>query len=42
LDRLAITHNLRDQIGPHVEVNDEIQVTWDERGNLVSPFWVVA
>jgi hypothetical protein len=40
LDRLAITHNLRDQIASHVEVNDEIQVTWDERGNLVSPFVV--
>jgi hypothetical protein len=38
LDRLAISHNLRDQIGPQVEVNGEIQVTWDERGNLVSPF----
>jgi hypothetical protein len=38
LDRLAITPNLRDQTGPQVEINGEIQVTWDERGNLVSPF----
>jgi len=35
---LAISHNLRDQIGPQVEVERDIQVTWDERGNLVSPF----
>lgn len=41
LDRLAITHNLRDDLGPHAEVTGEIQVTWDERGNLVSPFCVV-
>ena len=41
LDRLAITHNLRDAIGPQAEVTGEIQVTWDERGNLVSPFCVV-
>jgi len=41
LDRLAITHNLRDEIGPQAEVSSEIQVTWDERGNLVSPFGVV-
>jgi hypothetical protein len=38
LDRLAISHNLRGQIGPQVEVDDEIEVTWDERGDLVSPF----
>jgi hypothetical protein len=38
LDRLAISHNLRDPIGPQVEVERDIQVTWDERGNLVSPF----
>ena len=38
LDRLAISHNLRDQIGPQVEVERDLQVTWDERGNLVSPF----
>jgi hypothetical protein len=38
LDRLAISHNLRDHIGPQVQVERDIQVTWDERGNLVSPF----
>jgi hypothetical protein len=41
LDRLAITHNLRNEIGPQAEVIGEIQVTWDERGNLVSPLCVV-
>jgi hypothetical protein len=38
LDRLAITPNLRAGLGPQAEVIGEIQVTWDERGNLVSPF----
>ena len=38
LDRLAITPNLRAELGPQAEVIGEIQVTWDERGNLVSPF----
>jgi hypothetical protein len=40
LDRLAISHNLREQSDgqPQVEVDGELEVTWDERGNLVSPF----
>jgi hypothetical protein len=38
LDRLAISHNLRDRMGPQVEVERDIQVTWDDQGNLVSPF----
>ena len=38
LNRLAISPNLLGRIGPHVEVDDEIAVAWDERGNLVSPF----
>jgi hypothetical protein len=41
LERLAITHNLRDRIGPQVEVDRDIQVTWDEQGDLVSPFRAV-
>ena len=41
LERLAITHNLRDRIGPQVEVERDIQVTWDERGDLVSPLGAV-
>ena len=40
LDRLAISQNLRGQIDrrPQVEVEGDIEVTWDESGNLVSPF----
>jgi hypothetical protein len=40
LDRLAISHNLRPQIEgrPAIEVEGEIDVEWDESGNLVSPF----
>ena len=40
LDRVAVSDNLRAQIDghPQVEVEKEIEVTWDECGNLVSPF----
>jgi hypothetical protein len=40
LGRLAISQNLRAQLDgqPQVEVDGEIEVKWDERGNLVSPF----
>jgi hypothetical protein len=40
LDRLAISANLRTAIAgqAHLEVEDEIDVTWDEAGDLVSPF----
>jgi hypothetical protein len=40
LDRLAISPNLRQRIDEQaqVEVEGEIEVTWDERDNLVSPF----
>jgi hypothetical protein len=40
LDRLAISPNLRERIEtqPHLEIEREIESTWDERGNLVSPF----
>ena len=39
LDRLAISPNLRAQTaGPHVEIEGEIEVRWDEQGNLISPF----
>jgi hypothetical protein len=40
LDRLALSPNLRGEIGRHpgVDVEAEIDVNWDERGNLVSPF----
>jgi hypothetical protein len=39
LGRVAISENLRAQIEgkPHVEVDGEIDVMWDERGNLVRP-----
>jgi hypothetical protein len=41
LDRLAISHNLRVRIDgqPQIEIEGEIEVKWDESGNLVSP-WV--
>jgi hypothetical protein len=40
LSRLAMSIGLRAQLEerPHVEVEGEIEVTWDETGNLVSPF----
>jgi hypothetical protein len=40
LDRLAVSHNLRAQIDgrPQIEVDDEIELQWDESDNLVSPF----
>jgi hypothetical protein len=40
LDRIGISDNLRAQIEqqPHVEIEREVEVNWDERGNLVSPF----
>ena len=40
LDRLAVSPNLREKIEalPHADVEDEIDVKWDDCGNLVSPF----
>ncbi len=40
LNRLAISHNLRAQLDghPQVEVEGEIEIKWDDAGNLVSPF----
>jgi hypothetical protein len=40
LDRLAISHSLREQIDaqPQIEVEGEIEVQWDQSANLVSPF----
>ncbi len=40
LNRLAISHNLRAQLDgqPQAGVEGEIEVRWDEHGNLVSPF----
>jgi hypothetical protein len=40
LSRVAISHNLRAQLDgqPQAEVEGEIEVEWDEHGNLVSPF----
>jgi hypothetical protein len=40
LSRLAIGPGLRAELEgrPHVEVEGEIEVKWDEAGNLVSPF----
>ena len=40
LSRVAISHNLRARLEgqPQAEVEGEIEVKWDERGNLVSPF----
>jgi hypothetical protein len=42
VDRLAISANLREQINrqAYLEVESETDVTWDEEGNLVSPFAV--
>ena len=40
LDRVALSGNLRDRIAsePHVELEGDVEVTWDGSGNLVSPF----
>jgi len=40
LGRVAISHNLRAQLEQSAEVaiEREIQVRWDDAGNLVSPF----
>lgn len=40
LDRVAVSENLRSKCEglPHVEIEDQINVEWDECGNLVSPF----
>src|SRR3954468_3751476 len=40
IDRLAISQNLRPTIEAqsHLTIEDEIDVRWDECGNLVSPF----
>jgi hypothetical protein len=40
LDRLAASPNLRARLEtqPDVEIEGELDVQWDERGNLVSPF----
>jgi hypothetical protein len=38
LDRLAISPNLRAQIAGQLQIEAEIDVQWDESGNLVSPF----
>jgi hypothetical protein len=37
LARVAVSHNVRGRLPPNVEVEGEIDVTWDEQGNLVSP-----
>jgi hypothetical protein len=40
LSRLAVSENVRELIVEHplVDVDGEIEVRWDQRGNLVSPF----
>jgi hypothetical protein len=40
LDRVAISEHLRARLHqqPHLAIENEIEVDWDERGNLVSPF----
>jgi hypothetical protein len=38
LDRLAISPNLRATIDGQLQVEGELDVPWDESGNLVSPF----
>jgi hypothetical protein len=40
LDRLAVSPNLRHRMEaqPHVAIEDEIDVKWDEQGNLISPW----
>ena len=44
LDLLAVSPNLRAEIDgqPQIEVEGEIDVDWDQSGNLVSPFLVKA
>ena len=39
LDRLAVSHNLRREVDAQsrIEVEGEIEVEWDESGNLISP-----
>jgi hypothetical protein len=40
LDRVAISHNLRGQIdGQTIRIDAEIEVPWDQSGNLVTPFF---
>jgi len=41
LDRVAISSNLRANVASqsHVEIEQEIDAEWDDRGNLVSPFY---
>ena len=38
IDRFAISSNLRGALPPGVEIEGEIDVMWDARGDLVSPF----
>jgi len=38
IDRLAVSCNLRTALAGLAQVEDEIDVTWDDAGNLVSPF----
>ena len=40
LSRVAVSENVRELIAAHplVDVDGEIDVSWDQRGNLVSPF----
>jgi len=40
LDRLAVSSNLRANLDgqPHITIEGELDVRWDEEGNLVSPF----
>jgi hypothetical protein len=42
LDLLAVSPNLRAEIDgrPQIEVEGEIDVDWDQSGNLLSPFCV--
>jgi hypothetical protein len=42
LDRLAVSENARRLLDgqPHVTVDEEFEVRWDDRANLVSPFGV--
>ena len=41
LDRVVISSNLRANVASqsHVEIEQEIDAEWDDRGNLVSPFY---
>jgi len=40
LDWMAVSENLRTQVEgqPQVEIQGELEVTWDHSGNLISPF----